>query len=213
MSPSFEDRIPLGLELEAAEHQVGFGDPAVLRGTLTQGSDAVPGAEIRLDADPYPFDDSWRAVDTTTSDEDGRFSFEPELEFNTAYRAVAGESGEALSDRRVVFVNPLVSVDAEPAGGSTRYVSTFRHSKERPLNGAMVFSYADAVAQAEVIGSIPFFAIEPVELVKPGRSRATVVVPGAPGNLAYDVCVSYAPSNAVGPPETECDRGRVPFEV
>ena len=211
MSPSFEDRIPLGLELEA-EHEVGFGDPAALRGALTQGGDAVPNEEVRLDADTYPFDESWDAAETTVTDADGRFSFNPELEFNTAYRAVAGESGEALSDRRVVFVDPLVSVDAEPAGGSTRYVSNFRHSKDRPLNGAMVFSYADAVAQAEAIGSIPFVAIEPVKLLKPGFSRATVLVPGAPRNLAYDLCVSYAPSNAVGPPRTECDRGRVPFE-
>jgi hypothetical protein len=91
-------------------------------------------------------------------------------------------------------------------------VTTFRHSAERPLKGAVVFSYADAAAQAEITGSIPFVAIEPVREVKPGLSRATVLVPGTPGNIAYDVCVSYAPSNAVGPPSTACERGRLPFE-
>jgi hypothetical protein len=205
VSPSFEDRIPLGLELEAADREVRFGDPAELSGKLTQGGDAVSD-EVRLEEDPYPFDESWRAVATTTTDDEGRFSFEPELEFNTAYRAVAGESGEALSDRRVVFVDPVASVDSELVGSSsTRFVTTFRHSPDRTLNGA-------AVIQAETVGSIPFAAIERVIEVKPGLSRATVVLPGTPGDLAYEVCVSYAPSNAVGVPRAECGRGRTPFD-
>lgn len=212
VSPNFEDRIPLGLEFEVADREVRFGDPAELSGELTQSDDAVAGQEVRLEEDPYPFDESWRALATTTTDDEGRFSFKAELEFNTAYRAVAAD-GEALSDERAVFVNPLASVDSEQIDEArTRFTTTFRHSTERTLEGAAVYSYGGPVIQAQTVGSIPFVAIERVKPVKPGLSRATVLLPGAPGDLAYDVCVSYAPSNAVGVPSAECGQGRRPFE-
>ncbi len=210
VSPSFEDRVPLGLELEAVDREVRFGDPAKLSGKLTQGGDAVRDEEISLEEDPYPFDESWREVATAMTDKRGRFSFEPELEINTAYRAIAQET---LSDQRVVFVDPVASVDSELVGSSsTRFVTTFRHSPDRPLDGAALYSYGGPVIQAEIVGSVPFVAIERVKEVKPGHSQATVVLPGSPGDLAYEVCVSYAPSNAVGVPRAECGQGRRPFE-
>ena len=210
VSPSFEDRIPVGVELRTERREVRFGDSVELTGSLSQGKEAVAGSEVRLEEDPYPFDESWSAVATEATDAKGRFSFEAEPTFNTVYRAVA-ESGEALSEERTVYVDPVASVESEAEGASTRFTTSFRHSAERSLDGAVVFSYGGPVIQAQIVGSVPFVAIEPVKEVKPGLSTATALLPGSPGDLAYDVCVSYAPSNGVGVPRAECGRDKRPF--
>ncbi len=164
-----------------------------------------------MEEDPYPFDDSWKEVANVTTDATGRFALDSELEFNTSYRAVA-ESGEAVSKPRAVYVDPVASVDAESEGGRTRFTTTFRHSTERTLEGAFLYSYGGPVIQAQIVGSIPFTTVEPVRLAEPGLSRASVLLPGTPGDLAYDVCVSYAPSNAVGEPRAGCGQGKRPFD-
>ena len=211
VSPSFEDRIPVGVELRPEGREVRFGDSIELTGRVSQGKEAVAGSEVRLEEDPYPFDESWSAAAGETTDAKGRFSFEVEPTFNTVYRAVA-ESGEALSEERTIYVDPVASVEAEAEGASTRFVTTFRHSPDRSLDGAVVFSYGGPVIQAQSAGSVPFVAIERVKELKPGRSTAAVLLPGSPGDLAYDVCVSYAPSNGVGVPSAECGRDKRPFD-
>jgi hypothetical protein len=107
----------------------------------------------------------------------------------------------------------VASVESAPAGiASTRFTTTFRHARDRPLDGAVVFSYGGPVIQAQTAGSVPFVGIERAREVEPGLSTASIVLPGTPGELAYEVCVSYAPDNAVGEPRADCGRGQRPFD-
>lgn len=212
VSPSFEDRIPPGLELEARDRVLELGQRTVLRGSLKQGKDRLAGEPVQLGQDRYPFDETYARIGETTTGKAGRFSFRVEPDSNTAYRVTFGELSEAESKPVRVIVDPVTKLEVDAVGGDTRFKTTFRHPKDRSIQGSLVFHYATTVAEAEATGELPFARVTKVDQVRSGVSVASVVVgDSASEQLAYKRCIGYTPDSGLGKPRTGCSQTSIPY--
>jgi hypothetical protein len=210
VSPSFEDRIPLGLELEAADRVIEWKQSTTLTGALTQGDEKLTGEEVVLEGDPYPFDDGFAELQSVETGGGGRFEFEASPDANTEYRVVAGDLAEATSREVRVYVNPLTEIESRPDGSGTRYTTIFRHPEERSIQGSTVFSYAGTVADAEATGKLRFIQADRVEQERQGLSSASITLPFAPGEVEYKACYGYTPDSGMGPPSSRCSQSSIP---
>ena len=212
VSPSFEDRIPEGLELEAAEREITWGEKTELNGTLTRGKEELAEETVTLEADPYPFDGSFEALETSVTDERGRFAFDVKPDANTAFRVAFGELSETHSNERVLYVDPRIDLTVQPMGGRTRYETSFRHPPERSIQGSTLYSYAATVADAESSGKLNFLRVERVEQDGPGRSSASIVLPFAQDEVTYGTCIGYTPDAGMGNPQSRCSQSDLPVK-
>jgi len=208
-SPNFEDRIPLGLELEAADRVVDWKRSTTLSGALTQGDEKLGGEEVVLEGDSYPFSGDFAEIESVQTGGDGRFEFDAEPEANTAYRVAAGELSEVTSREVRVYVNPLTELHEQPVANGTRFETLFRHPDERSLQGSNVFSYAATATDAAATGKLRFIQVDRVEQERPGLSSAAVTLPFAAGDVEYKACYSYTPDSGMGPPNDRCSQTRI----
>ena len=208
VSPSFEDRVPLGLELKAADRALVWGETAKLTGRLTQGEDGLAGEEVVLEADPYPFEDSFAEIESATTGARGEFVFRAEPDANTEYRVAAGELAEGTSTPVRVFVRPRVKQKAEPVSDGTRFTTVFRHPEERSILGSTVFSYAAPAAVAS--GKLRFIRVDRVEQERQGLSSASITLPFRESEVIYATCESYTPDSGMGRPAGRCSQTQIP---
>lgn len=211
VSPNFEDRIPLGLELEAKDRVLVWGDSSELTGRLTQGEERLVGETVVLEADSYPHDGDFAEVESIETSGGGEFAFSAEPDANTDYRVAAGEGSEATSDRVRVFVEPRIEIETEAAGNGTRFTSVFRHPDDRSIQGSNVFAYAATVADAEATGKLNFIRAVGVEQERLGLSTASVTLPFSADEVRYETCESYTPDSGMGEPNPECSQTRIPY--
>lgn len=212
VSPSFEDRIPLALELEAADRVVELEDAATLFGTLTQGKEELAGERVVLQADSYPFDGNYEEIASVETDARGAFEFEVTPDSNTTYRTAAGELSEATSPARRVYVEPRLKLEIEAVGPRTRFTTVFRHPEDRSIQGSNVYSYAAPAAEAEATGELRFIRVDRVEEVRLGLSDSSIQLPLPESEIRYSTCISYAPSAGLGAPNDRCTQSSVPFQ-
>jgi len=208
-SPSFEDRVPLGLELEAAGRVVEWKDTTTLSGVLTQGKEKLAGETVVLEGDSYPFNGSYAEIESFETDAGGRFEFEAAPGANTAYRVAAGDLSEATSREVRVYVNPLTKLLTEPSGNGTRFTTVFRHPAERSIQGSTVFNYAATVADAAATGKLRFIKADRVEQERQGLSSASITLPFAAAEVEYRACYSYTPDSGMGVPSSRCSQSRI----
>jgi len=211
VSPNFEDRIPPGLEFEARDRVITWGQESLVSGTLTQGDEKLAGETVTLEADAYPFDEGFSDLETTETGERGDFEFVVEPDANTSYRVVYGELSEAASPARRVYVEPRIEVEVEPVGARTRFVTVFRHPEDRSIQGSNVYSYAARAAEAEATGELRFIRVDRVEEVRLGLSESSIQLPLPQGDVRYSTCIGYAPSAGLGAPNDRCTQSSVPF--
>lgn len=210
VSPDFEDRIPLGLELETADRVLTLGESTTLSGRLSQGKEKLAGETVILEGDPYPFTDDFRELESIETGETGEFEFEATPGANTAYRVAAGELSEAMSPERFVYVEPRTELESEPTAGGTRYTTIFRHPEDRSIQGSSLHSYASTVADAEASGELNFVRVDRVEQTKAGLSEASIVLPFSADEIRYATCVGYTPDSGLGAPNATCSQSSVP---
>lgn len=206
VSPNFEDRIPPGFEFKVADRVIELGESTNFAGTLTQGKEKLAGVTVVLEADPYPFSDSYAKLESVETDDAGGFEFEASPDANTAYRVAAGEVSQTTSDERFVYVEPRTKLEAEPAGNGTRFTTVFNHPEDRSILGSSVFSYASTAADAEAAGELPFIQVNPVSQEKPGLSKASIVLPFAEDEIRYETCFGYTPDSGLGAPNQSCSQ-------
>ena len=211
VSPSFEDRVPLGLELKAADRVVEWKDSTTLSGVLTQGDEKVAGEAVVLEGDSYPSDD-FAELDSAETGEDGRFEFETIPDANTTYRVAAGELSEATSREVRVYVNPLTELLTQAAGSGTRFTTIFRHPDERSIQGSTVFSYAATPEAAAAAGKLRFIQVDRVEQRRTGLSSAAITLPFSPDQVEYRACYGYTPDSGMGQPNSGCSQTQIPAD-
>jgi hypothetical protein len=209
VSPNFEDRIPLGLELKAADRVVDWKDTTTLSGALTQGKENLAGETVVLEADSYPFNGSYAEIESVETEADGSFKFEAAPDANTAYRVAAGDLSEATSREVRVYVNPLTELATEPSGNGTRFITVFRHPAERSIQGSTVFNYSATVADAAATGKLRFIKADRVEQERQGLSSASITLPFAAADVEYRACYSYTPDSGMGVPSSRCSQSRI----
>jgi hypothetical protein len=208
VSPSFEDRIPVGTEVQASERLVTWGDEVELSGNVRQGDVRLEGEEVALEADPYPFDGSFAEIDSSTTGPQGEFSFAAGPAANTDYRVATGEGSVSTSDAVRVLVEPRIELIAEPTAGGTRFTTEFRHPEERSIQGSTVLSYAAAVPDAS--GRLPFVRAVEVDQDRPGRSSASITLPFAEGEVVYETCESYTGDSGMSGSRRTCPQTSIP---
>lgn len=94
------------ITLKVSENELRPGRSTDLTGELSGVFTGSDGRTVTLMESPYPYD-SETVADTTTTDADGRFSFEETPELNSRYRAVfdgGPVDGSASSPVRQVYV-------------------------------------------------------------------------------------------------------------
>jgi hypothetical protein len=205
VSPSYQDRIPPGIRLEAGSRTIGWRKSVDLTGRLTQGGDPVSGETVTLEADSYPFDGQFHSVGSAQTGARGDFAFEDAPEANTTYRVAAGDLSETHSNERRVYVLPNMRLSVAGAAGGTRYTTTFHHPKDRSIAGSSLYSYATASG-----GDPRFVRVTRVRQVHLGLSEASIVLPYAVGEAEYTTCVGYTPDSGLGPPGDHCTQGKAP---
>ncbi|MDQ3759266.1 MAG: hypothetical protein M3331_04910 [Actinomycetota bacterium] len=210
VSPSFEDRIPLGLELDAADRVVKWKKGTTLTGVLTQGAEKLSGETVVLEFDSYPYGGDFAELESAQTDKQGRFEFEVTPDANTAYRAAAGELSEATSPEALIYVEPLTEIEKAPSGNGTRFTSVFRHPKDRSIQGSNVFSYVATAADAEATGKLGFIRVDRVTQKRTGLSTASIVLPFSSGEVRYSACYGYTPDSGLGLPNARCSQTEVP---
>jgi len=211
VSPNFEDRIPPGLELEAADRVLTWGQSTRLSGTLTQGEEQLAGETVTLETDTYPFDQSFEALATTETGQQGEFEFMAEPDTNTAYRIAYGELSEAASRERRVYVEPRMELQSEAVGERTLFTTVFRHPDDLSIQGSDLYSYSSPVARAEATGELQFIRVDRVEQVRLGLSEASIQLPVREEEIRYSTCVGYSPSAGLGAPNDRCTQTTLPF--
>jgi hypothetical protein len=206
VSPSFEDRIPPGLRLEAGDRDVTWGRQTELTGKLKQGDGALADETVVLEADSYPFDNGFAEVESAETGGDGSFAFKDAPDANTAYRVAYGESSETTSREVRVYVEPRTQLVIGPAGNGTRFETVFRHPENRSIQGSTLFSYAATTAAARATGRLRFIRAKDVEQERPGLSTAAITLPFDPGAVEYKACYGYTPDSGMGVPNSNCSQ-------
>ncbi|MDQ3728675.1 MAG: hypothetical protein M3355_03700 [Actinomycetota bacterium] len=212
VSPNFEDRIPPGLEFEAADRVLEWGDDTSFSGQLTQGEEKLAGETVTLEADTYPFEDSFRALETAQTDDQGNFEFGATPDANTSFRVAYGELSETESKERRVYVEPRTSLEAQAVGSRTRFTTVFRHPEDRSIQGSTLFSYAASAADAEATGELQFIRVDKVDQLSLGLSEASIQLPLAEDDIRYSTCVVYRADAGLGAPNEQCSQSSVPAD-
>jgi len=124
---------PLGLTLAATPNPVGFGQPAVLGGTLSGTGNAQ--RQIQLQSNPFPYTQGFApASNVQLTDAQGNFAF-PLLSvaLNTQYRVLIPNRPEIASPIASVGVTPrvatYVSATRVRTGRVVRFFGTVRPAK------------------------------------------------------------------------------------
>ena len=212
VSPSFEDRVPLGLELDAADRLIEWKGETTLAGRLTQGDEKLSREEVSLEGDSYPFDGNFAELDVADTDSSGRFEFSVSPDANTAYRVAAGELSEATSRDVRVYVNPETELVTQPAGSGTRFETVFRHPEDRSLQGSSLFSYAGPVVAGAQPEKLRFIQVDRVEQERQGLSSAAITLPFAAAEVVYKACYGYTPDSGMGVPSSRCSQTQIPAD-
>ena len=212
VSPNFEDRIPPGLAFEAADRVLEWGEVTSFSGQLTQGEEKLADETVTLEADTYPFDESFRALGTAQTDDQGAFEFDATPDSNTSYRIAHGELSETHSKERRVYVEPRTTLKTRAVGSRTLFTTVFRHPKDRSIQGSSLFSYAAPVANAEATGELQFVRVDKVEQLSLGLSEASIQLPLAEDDVRYSVCVGYRADAGLGAPNDTCSQSSVPAD-
>jgi len=212
VSPNFEDRIPPGLEFDAADRVLEWGSGTSFSGQLTQGEETLAGETVTLEADTYPFDDSFRSLETAQTDDQGGFEFDAAPEANTSYRVSYGELSETQSMERRVFVEPRTNLEVEAVGSRTRFTTIFRHPEDRSIQGSTLYSYAASLADAKATGELGFIRVDKVDQLKLGLSEASIQLPLAEDDIQYSTCIGYRSDAGLGAPNDSCSQSSVPAD-
>jgi hypothetical protein len=96
-----------GISLQAAPNPILFGRPVAISGRLFSGT--LAGVKVTLREAPFPFR-PFKAVATTKTDANGRYSFSRTPGVNTAYQTVAAANPNATSGTLIAQVRVKVTL-------------------------------------------------------------------------------------------------------
>jgi hypothetical protein len=187
---------------------VPFGTVVLLRGSVVTAGRADSGAAVQLQQARYPRLNRFTAVQTTTTNPDGSFSFAVRPTINTAYRAAAVvRSTQKVSPARVVyaFARPG-TLTFTSSGLHLRARIGARAPSARMLQGTAVsFYYREQ-------GDARFTLAGDSVLQSVGGQLASAVlgfnVPHATPKIRVGACLHTIPG--LGRPQPACGRSSLP---
>jgi hypothetical protein len=200
----------LTIGVEEGDRGVHWGESHTINGTLTSdGRTPLAGQQVVLQLRPFPFEDPFEQVETTTTRADGTFSFTTELTRNSKLRAVA-PALNARSKQITAHLFPATRLSfRQVRPGVVRLTQDYRVPRSAVLTGKTLFYVAPAKAKTSRINRTAS-----TRRLSAGhfRARVTVKIPGSyNGRFRYAACYRYSPGSGLGDPKISCPRSGYRF--
>jgi len=173
---------------------ISYGDPIAISGRLTASGQALPGAQLQLQANSYPFR-GYVTIATGTSKPDGTYSFtgvRPNRNTELRVVAVGGETGQSPGDQLVV--NPVTHLSARDLGpGVVSLNLDVRHTAYEAGDPSRAYWYLAAQGSSA-------FRLQAVSQTteSPRLTSASVTVNPPSAAFTYRVCFVPAWRHAMG---------------
>jgi hypothetical protein len=197
----------LGATLETSS--VRYGDTHTVAGTLVDGATPLGAQEVVLEGRRYPYEGSYRVIARTTTDAEGRFSFEPELDRNHRLRVTA--PAQSLTSKQLqAYTLPAFELSFRALRpGVVRLYQRYTVPKSVRLSSPTLFYLGSRKAKRSSVRESA-----KVERTKAGRylSKTDVTLPaGWHGAFRYASCFRPSKGTGMGDPDAKCPKLRLAF--
>jgi hypothetical protein len=206
--PASAQAAPL-LTVELARESVRYGATHRVEGTLTDGTVALSRQEVVLEGLRYPYEGSYRVIERGTTDAEGKFEIDAELDRNHRLRVVApAQTVESMSVQAYTLPGFELSFRAI-SPGVVRLYQRYSVPKNVRLSAPTLFYLGrrgSARASLRRTGEL--------KRVRAGRytSQVTVTLPsGWNGAFRYASCFRASTGSGMGDPGQSCPKLKLAF--
>ena len=201
--PASAHAAPL-LNADVARESVRYGQAHRIDGTLTDGTRVLADQEVVLEGRRYPYEGSYRVIERTTTNAEGEFRFDAELDRNHRLRVVAPALG-LTSERMQAYTLPGFQLSFRAISpGVVRLYQRYTVPKPVRLNAPTLFYLGRrGAARASIrrTGGL--------QRVRAGRytSHVTVTLPSSwNGAFRYASCFRASVGSGMGDPDQSCPK-------
>ena len=197
------------LSVKLTRDSVRYGAEHRLTGTVLDGTTPVPGQEIVLEGRRYPFEGSYRVITRTTTDAEGKFELEAELDRNHRLRVTAPAIAQTSRLLRAYVLPEFALSFRALRPGVVRLYQRYTVPRTVRLKAPTLFYLGPRRAER---ASRRVSA--DVERTRAGRYVSTVdfrVPESWNGAFRFASCFRASPGSGMGDPEQTCPRLRLQF--
>jgi hypothetical protein len=197
------------LDAELARESVRYGAAHRVEGSLLDGPAPLAGQPVVLEGRRYPYEGSYRVIGRTTTDADGRFRFDAELNRNHRLRVFAPAQG-LRSERLQAYTLPGFELSFRAvAPGVVRLYQRYTVPKSVRLTAPTLFYLGRRGAERASLRRTG-----KLKRVRAGRytSQVTVTLPASwNGAFRYASCFRASTRAGMGDPAQSCPKLRLKF--
>ncbi|MDA0183462.1 hypothetical protein OJ997_24345 [Solirubrobacter phytolaccae] len=206
--PASAQAAPL-LTVDLARESVRYGGAHRVEGTLTDATVPLANQEVILEGRRYPYEGSYRVIERGTTDAEGRFRFDAELDRNHRLRVVA--PAQTLTSQRLqAYTLPGFELSFRAISpGVVRLYQRYTVPKNVRLSAPTLFYLGKRGASKASLRRTG-----ELKRVKAGRytSQVTVTLPsGWNGAFRYASCFRASTGSGMGDPNQSCPKLRLQF--
>jgi len=197
------------LSVKLAHTSVRFGDAHHLTGMLVDGTTPLTGQEVVLEGRRFPYEGSYRVIDRTTTDAEGRFEFKPELDRNHRLRVTA--TAQAITSNVLhAYTVPAFTLSFRAVKpGVVRLYQRYTVPKTVKLTAPTLFYLGSRKAKRASLRESGALRRTSVGHYS---SQVTVTLPSAwKGAFRFASCFRSSPGSGMGDPGQSCPRLRLLF--
>jgi len=206
--PASAQAAPL-LTVELARESVRYGAAHRVDGTLVDGTMPLSDQEVILEGRRYPYEGSYRVIERGTTDDEGNFRFDAELDRNHRLRVVA-PAQKLTSMRLQAYTLPGFELSFRALSpGVVRLYQRYTVPKQVRLSAPTLFYLGKRGASRASLRRTG-----EVKRVKAGRytSEVTITLPSSwNGAFRYASCFRASTGSGMGDPDQSCPKLRLQF--
>lgn len=206
--PASAQAAPL-LTVDLARESVRYGAAHRVDGTLTDGTVPLADQEVVLEGRRYPYEGSYRVIERATTDAEGEFRFDAELDRNHRLRVVA-PAQTVTSQRLQAYTLPGFELSFRAIRpGVVRLYQRYTVPKQVRLNAPTLFYLGKRGAKRASLRRTG-----ELKRVSAGRytSQVTVTLPSSwNGAFRYASCFRASTGSGMGDPSQSCPKLRLEF--
>jgi hypothetical protein len=208
IAPASASAAPV-LSAKLARDSVRYGAEHRVTGTLLDGTVPVAGQEIVLEGRRYPYEGSYRVITRATTDAEGKFRLETELDRNHRLRVTAPAVNQTSPLLRAYVVPEFELSFRALRPGVVRLYQRYKVPRSVRLKSPTLFYLGSRRADR---ASRRVSA--DVKRTRRGRylSKIDFRVPGSwDGRFRYASCFRISSGSGMGDPDQSCPRLRLEF--
>jgi hypothetical protein len=206
--PASAQAAPL-VTVDLARESVRYGAAHRVDGTLTDGTTPLADQEVVLEGLRYPYDGSYRIIDRVTTNDEGEFRFDAELDRNHRLHVVA-PAQKVQSVRLQAYTLPGFELSFRAISpGVVRLYQRYTVPKQVRLRSPTLFYLGKRGAKSAAIRRTG-----KLKRLRAGRytSQVTVTLPSSwNGAFRYASCFRASSRSGMGDPDQSCPKLRLRF--